>query len=143
MERYQIADAADLIVARPEGEITSNTYPTFEKLVFSKIEVGTKFLMNMEKVDFIDSQGAAFMLRMRELVQANEGYFSIYNLNPYIYKVLSRLRLEAILNTARNPIQCFRKMLGFEMKRACCGEFLLGDAETAGEWQPDSISATV
>lgn len=117
MDKYSIMKEKDLFIVQPEGDIACRSYPEFEKKLVGNLKLGGKAVFNMEKVDFIDSQGVVFLIRMRELVEANGGCFSIYNLKHNVEKVLRRLQLEKVLNVTRNAEKCFIKFGEFEDDR--------------------------
>lgn len=117
MEKYSIVKEKDMFVVQPEGDIACRSYSEFEKNLTDNFELGVKAVFNMEKVDFIDSQGVVFLLRMQELVEANGGCFSIYNLKHNVEKVLRRLQLEKILNVTRDAEKCFIKFGEFKEDR--------------------------
>jgi anti-anti-sigma regulatory factor len=70
----------------------------------------------MDNVDFIDSIGVVFLLRMRELIEGNGGFFAMYNLKEGVERVLRRLRLEKILHVFKSAEECFASMLSDELK---------------------------
>lgn len=114
MEKSTILKEKDMFVVQPEGEIACRSYPEFEKILEGSLELGLKAVFNMEKVDFIDSQGVVFLLRMRDLIDANGGCFSIYNLKYNVENVLRRLQLEKILHVTRDAEMCFIKFCELE-----------------------------
>ena len=66
----------EIVTVGLEGELTSRCYPAFEEKLKDDCEKGKKIVFIMDNVDFIDSIGVVFLLRMRELVEAG-GPFSI------------------------------------------------------------------
>lgn len=120
MERHSILKGKDLLVVFLEGEIVSRSYPEFEKKLMGDMESRRNVLFNMEKVDFVASQGGAFLLRMRNLIDVNGGYFSIYNLNPNVERVLKRLQLEKVLNVTSDVEKCFNKLCQFDDRERMC-----------------------
>jgi anti-anti-sigma factor len=107
METYTYIKQMDMMILRPKGEITSRTYPEFEKEMTADICDGMKVMVNLEDVEFVDSQGLVFLLRFRQTADLNNSQFYLFNVNYNFEKVLKRLRLEKILNVTSCPEECF------------------------------------
>ena len=71
---------------------------------------GAAVAFNMSDVDFIDSIGLVFLLRMREITETKGGSFAIYNLRPRVDRVLKRLNLSRILNIIESAEDYFSGM---------------------------------
>jgi anti-anti-sigma factor len=114
MNRYSLFRQEDLIVVRPEGEIDSRSYPELENKLMEVMSPRHKVIFNMQNVDFMDSKGVVFMLRMREVVEINGSYFAIYNVSENVGKILRRLQIEKILNVCGDVEKCFGKILEYD-----------------------------
>ncbi len=106
----------EIITVGLEGELTSRCYPAFEEKLKNECKNGKKIIFIMDEVDFIDSIGVVFLLRMRELVEGNGGFFAMYNLKSYVERVLRRLRLEKVLHVYKSAEECFASMLSDELR---------------------------
>ncbi|MFH1539222.1 MAG: STAS domain-containing protein [bacterium] len=79
MKKYSMLKENGLLVVFPEAEITSRDYPKFEKKLTRDMLFRKNVVFNLEKVDSVNSQGIVFLLRIKDLVEMNGGYFAIYN----------------------------------------------------------------
>lgn len=80
-----------------EGKITIETVPVFEEKLYNLINSGIKkIVLNMEKLDFIDSSGLGSFIRLKnvtgkaecdlKLIKVHKNVFSIFkfaNLNTF------------------------------------------------------------
>jgi anti-anti-sigma factor len=123
MEKYSILLEKDLLVVQPASDIVSRSYPGFEKRYVSNISEGAKVVFNMEKVNFVDSQGIVFLLRARELADFRGAQFSIYNLKGHISKALKRLQLEKLLNVSQDAEGCFMDIAERNKKAEMCPSY--------------------
>jgi len=108
-----------MLILKPQGEITMRAYPEFEKNLTQDITPGMKLIVNLEGVEFVDSQGIIFLLRLRQIAEINNVRFMMYNLNYQIDKVITRLRLDRILNVAKNTERCFLEIGENKVSEEC------------------------
>ena len=97
MENFRIVYREDQVVVGPEGELTRSSYPEFETSLRESLSGNVAVEFDMSKVDFVDSSGVVFMLRMRELLEGRNLDFVFSNLNDNAREMLLGLKLEKIL----------------------------------------------
>lgn len=119
MNSYIFLTQKDMLILKPQGEITMRAYPEFEKNLTQDITPGMKLIVNLEGVEFVDSQGIIFLLRLRQIAEINNVRFMMYNLNYQIDKVITRLRLDRILNVAKNTERCFLEIGENKVSEEC------------------------
>lgn len=113
MDRFEILSEKEVIAAMPEGDIVSRYYPDFENAI--KVRMGAtgkvKYLLNLEKVRFINSSVIIFLIRLKNMVASEYGYMVIYN-PPFRFKrVIIKLRLEKLLYLRNDGEECFNDIL--------------------------------
>ncbi len=113
---HTLTNFGEIITVGLEGELTSRCYPRFEEKLKDECEQGNKIVFIMDGVEFIDSIGVVFLLRMRELVDGNGGFFAMYDLRADVERVLRRLRLEKVLHVYKSAEECFASMLSDDLK---------------------------
>jgi len=120
MDGFEIGVSRDLIVVRPEGDFVVEAGNSIERSLVEK-SYGAQFprnvIFNMDGVGFIDSSGAALLLKISRMVVSNGGYFAIYNLNRGVGKTLELLRLDCLLNVCRTIEDCFSRLAAFGISR--------------------------
>jgi anti-anti-sigma factor len=90
----------------PMGEIVSHSFLDIEQKIMKGELAEKKLAFNMEKVDFIDSQGIVFLLKVSRIVEKRNGKLVIYNMNHNVRRVLKRLQLDRILNIYDDVEEC-------------------------------------
>ncbi|HOX28656.1 MAG TPA: STAS domain-containing protein [bacterium] len=110
MQTHEIAEEKDMFIISPVEEIVWKSYPQIENLLVRFVGGDKKILINMSRVNFIDSQGVVFLLRVRRLVEINGGYFAMYGLTENVDNVLTKLQLKRLLNVMSNAEVCFERM---------------------------------
>jgi anti-anti-sigma factor len=109
MDKFETFNTKDMIIAAPEGEMVSRSYPEIENAIVGGLDgfEKMKVVFNMEKVGFIDSAGIIFLLRLKSMVASRGGSMVVYNLKQNIEKTLVKLRLDTVLNLSKDAEQCF------------------------------------
>ena len=100
-------DGSKLIVSI-EGELDLETSPLFRDLVEKKLnqyETIKHLILDLEKVDFIDSSGLGAILGRYKRLSQQGGRVSAINVGPQIYRVLELSGLLKIMNIYENRRQ--------------------------------------
>lgn len=88
-ESYQIFHLTGLLDAFSE--------PTFRKVIGKHIEDGPKhIILDLSKIDFIDSSGLGALVQLAKQAQAAEGTLQIVS-NPRVTQTVKLVRLEKFL----------------------------------------------
>jgi anti-anti-sigma factor len=108
MIKCEIFAEKDMITAVPVGKIRSGEYPEIEEKIAGTIgsSGSTKVLLNMENVNFINSAGIIFLLRLKKMIAARGGAMVMYNLHNSLESRFVKLRLDKVLNISKNAEQC-------------------------------------
>ena len=88
-----------VIVLIPDGSITSRSYPEIEKKIADNVPRGfKKVVADMGRVEFIDSAGLVFLLRLKKLIESAGGFLEILNPSYFIKKTLKTMHLDRFFN---------------------------------------------
>ncbi len=120
METYKMSSESDFIIVKPEGEITSRSYPEFEQKLGRLLCEDAKLLFDMSAVTFINSVGIVFLLRIAGMAENSCAYFTMYNLAGNIERIMRRLQLQSVLNVAADAEAAFIN-IGNAMERELAG----------------------
>lgn len=102
MDTYRMSAESDLVIVKPEGAIISRSYPEFEKKLKDALGPDTKLLFDMENVEIVNNVGIVFLLRIAEISNSINGYFTMYNLPANVERVVRRLQLQSVLNVVNS-----------------------------------------
>ena len=109
MECFAIAKEEGLIVVLPEGDITSRRYSGIERVVEKNINRNKTVIINMERVDFINSEGADFLLHIKNIAEMHGGRVEICYAKHNVCKMLKTLQLDKVLNIGHDGENTFIK----------------------------------
>ena len=86
----------------PEGELRFEDCHALENIVSRHMDSGVLLSFNMGKVSFLDSAGAGFLLKMKELTEKWNGSFEMRYLQKGVKMVLDKLALNEFLNVSKD-----------------------------------------
>src|SRR4051812_40091175 len=95
-----VSDEADLVRVQCEGEISQvkfqlNDNP-LESLLGSKVYT-RKLLLNLERVEFLDSSGISWLVVSHKNFQQHGGMLVLHSVPPRIHQVLQFCRMDRLL----------------------------------------------
>ncbi|BAY15451.1 anti-sigma factor antagonist [Nostoc sp. HK-01] len=83
---------------RLTGLLDAFSEPTFSKVLGSKIEEGPKhIILDLSKIDFVDSSGLGALVKLAKQAQNAEGTLQIVS-NPRVTQTVKLVRLEKFLS---------------------------------------------
>ncbi|AFY44229.1 STAS domain-containing protein [Nostoc sp. PCC 7107] len=83
---------------RLTGLLDAFSEPTFSKVLGSKIEEGPKhIILDLSKIDFVDSSGLGALVKLAKQAQLAEGTLQIVS-NPRVTQTVKLVRLEKFLS---------------------------------------------
>ena len=99
MKSFEYTLEEGLIVLMPDGGITSRSYPEIESMIADNVPRGyTKVIADMARVEFIDSSGLDFLLRLKKMIESAGGCLEALNPSYYIKKTLKAMHLDRFFN---------------------------------------------
>ena len=105
MERFMLTHSADGIIVIPDMYIDCHTYPKIETKLSRLIRNETCVSINLRHVDYIDSAGVGFLLRVKNLTEMRGGRFELLHASSRLRRVFKKLQLIKILNIHDKPEQ--------------------------------------
>jgi anti-anti-sigma factor len=103
VETFEFAIEEGVIVLLPDGDVTSRSYPDIECMVGENLSRGFNTIVAvMDRVDFIDSAGLVFLLRLKKMVETSGGILLLNNPSYFVQKRLKELYLDRIFNVVRD-----------------------------------------
>jgi len=69
------------------GELDADNAPTLLRRLTSAYEAPADLLMNIERLEFIDSSGISVLLKVREMVMRSGGTFAVSGPTPTVRRV--------------------------------------------------------
>ena len=88
-------DNGDVLVAKPDGDIVSQTCEVLRELVSTSLsKAKTAFILDMTSVGFVDSKGLEVLLWIRDYCRLSVVQFRLAGLNKHCNTILEMTRLK-------------------------------------------------
>ncbi|MEM7106307.1 MAG: STAS domain-containing protein [Bacteroidota bacterium] len=96
-----------IAIVQPEGKLTlSDGAKEISDQVKRFLDDGTKrFMINLSKVDYIDSSGIGELLALRNAVLETKGKIAILNPSPKVDEILKMTKLDTVLELFYNEFE--------------------------------------
>ena len=109
--QFKIEDKEGVRICAAEDDIDINSSPLFKK-AFDRVikEKSQKVLINLEKVEYVDSSGLATLVEMLKNVKAYGGKLKLSNLSHKVRSLFEITKLEKlfdIVDTQSNALKNF------------------------------------
>lgn len=88
MKQYEMALSGDLIAILWNGELVCCSHKEFFDDLSNLLAPGMKVVLNMEKVDFIDSAGIRFLICLKRFAEDNGALLTLCNSNGCVENAL-------------------------------------------------------
>lgn len=105
----EVEEKNDLLIAKFTSEDRFNaliTEPVKEKLLGYYTAPGTRLIMNLEGIKFIDSSGFSVFLTLLKAANNSNGSFRICNLNPDVKELFQVLQLHHVFDIHGSVEDC-------------------------------------
>jgi len=88
----------DLVTIAVEGELEVYSLPEFSRLAESYLGGPARLVLDMERLEYIDSSGLGFLVTLHERLQRQSQSLRVVNLQPHVARVFRITRLDQILD---------------------------------------------
>ena len=94
----QIFEGSEIVTLAVQGEIEVYSLPQFSKLAEAQFGGAKKVMLDLEKLDYIDSSGLGYIVTLHERLANNGQELVLSNLQAHVNRVFKITRLDRILN---------------------------------------------
>ena len=103
----------DYVIVLPDEEIEVYNISEIKEVLFDIIEKGNrKLIMDMSKVEYIDSSGLGVLVSVLKKVKASEGKLVLISPKSSVKQILSLTNLDKVFNiqdTLENAVDAVRR----------------------------------
>ena len=103
LKQFTLTHGDAAIMIAPSICIDYHTYPKLETKLSRLIRNETRVSFDLSNMDYIDSAGVGFLLRVRNLAEMRGGRFEILNTSLRLRRIFRKLQLISILNIHKKP----------------------------------------